>query len=184
MNFITEHHSDRFDICDGLIDYWRNNEKKRGHSLYDETVGVHSHIKESTDATITSMTDITIAYNDHILQPAIDKHVERYVWSGKTSPWGVVEYPNIQHYAPNEGFHQYHMERSNAETSKRHLVFMTYLNDVEEGGETEFLYQQCKITPVKGKTLIWPSDWTHVHRGIPAPKEDKYIITGWLSYKE
>ena len=62
------------------------------------------------------------------------------------------------------------------------MVFMTYLNDVTDGGGTEFYYQN-KITEArKGKTLIWPADWTHTHRGVVSPTQDKYIITGWLNY--
>jgi hypothetical protein len=59
---------------------------------------------------------------------------------------------------------------------------MTYLNDVESGGETEFLYQNLKIKPQKGLTLIWPTDWTHTHRGIPSMEEEKMIVTGWVHY--
>ena len=60
---------------------------------------------------------------------------------------------------------------------------MTYLNDVDDGGETEFLYQDVKTKAVKGKTVIFPVEWTHTHRGIPSPTQDKYIITGWFSFK-
>jgi hypothetical protein len=59
---------------------------------------------------------------------------------------------------------------------------MTYLNDVDEAGETEFLYQEIKFKPKKGLTLIWPADWTHTHRGIPSLSEEKYIITGWFNF--
>jgi hypothetical protein len=65
---------------------------------------------------------------------------------------------------------------------KRHLVFMTYLNTVDDEGETEFWYQRKYIQPRKGRTLIWPAEWTHTHRGIPSQTQDKYIITGWYSY--
>ena len=61
---------------------------------------------------------------------------------------------------------------------------MTYLNDIEEGGETEFYYQKLKVKPRKGLTLIWPVDWTHIHKGHIAPNEEKMIITGWLSFLE
>ena len=57
---------------------------------------------------------------------------------------------------------------------------MTYLNNVSDEGETEFLYQQVKHKPEIGKTLIWPSDFTHYHRGIPSQSQEKYIITGWF----
>ena len=46
---------------------------------------------------------------------------------------------------------------------------MTYLNDVNDYGETEFYYQKLKIKPEKGKTVIWCADWTHTHRGISSP---------------
>ena len=59
---------------------------------------------------------------------------------------------------------------------------MTYLNDVNDGGETEFIHQGMQIHPEKGKTLIWPADWTHTHRGIPSPTETKYIVTGWFNF--
>jgi len=59
---------------------------------------------------------------------------------------------------------------------------MTYLNTVEDGGETEFFHQQRSISPQKGLTVIWPADWTHTHRGVPSPTETKYIITGWFNF--
>ena len=32
--------------------------------------------------------------------------------------------------------------------------------------------------------LIWPAGWTHFHKSEIAPKETKYIITGWYVYSE
>jgi hypothetical protein len=61
---------------------------------------------------------------------------------------------------------------------------MTYLNDVQDAGETAFYHQDVLIKPEKGLTLIWPSDWTFTHKGIPSPTEDKYIVTGWFSFIE
>ena len=59
---------------------------------------------------------------------------------------------------------------------------MTYLNDIEQEGATEFLHYGVKINPREGRTLIWPSEWTHVHRGIPTSSKEKYIITGWIKF--
>ena len=47
---------------------------------------------------------------------------------------------------------------------------------------TEFQYQKLKVKPVKGKMVIWPTDFTHFHRGITSPTQDKYIATGWLNF--
>ena len=59
---------------------------------------------------------------------------------------------------------------------------MIYLNDVEEGGETEFLYQSIRVAPKAGTLLIWPAGFTHTHRGNPPLSGDKYIATGWVQY--
>ena len=76
------------------------------------------------------------------------------------------------------------MERSSSSgiDISRHLVFMTYLNDVTDCGETEWFHQKVKIQPRKGLTVIWPPDWTHTHRGIPSPTQTKYIVTGWYCF--
>ena len=57
---------------------------------------------------------------------------------------------------------------------------MTYLNDVENGGNTNFEFYNLKIKPEMGKTLIWPADWTHAHTGEIVNSGSKYIITGWM----
>jgi len=96
--------------------------------------------------------------------------------------WGVVEPIQIQKYNPGQGFHAYHYERQGMSSSARHLVFMTYLNDVTDGGETEFFYQNLKVKPEQGLTIIWPSDWMFTHKGITSLTQTKYIVTGYYSY--
>ena len=93
----------------------------------------------------------------------------------------IDEVYNIQHYEKGEGFYSYHCERMSQMPPQilRSLVFMTYLNDVEDGG-TEFLYQKCEVKARKGLTLIWPADWTHTHKGIISQTKEKTIITGWI----
>ena len=59
---------------------------------------------------------------------------------------------------------------------------MTYLNDVSEGGETEFPMFGLKVKPEMGKTLIWPAEWTHAHLGAIVKTGKKYIITGWMHF--
>ena len=62
------------------------------------------------------------------------------------------------------------------------VVATLYLNTVEEGGETEFLYQSMRVSPVQGTMLLWPAPWTQTHRGNPPLKGTKYIITTWLEF--
>jgi len=81
----------------------------------------------------------------------------------------------------SQGYHIWHCENSHEHpTLSRILAWMTYLKVPEEGGETEFLHQSKRIEPVIGKTLIWPAYFTHMHRGNPPLKGEKYYITGWF----
>jgi hypothetical protein len=58
-----------------------------------------------------------------------------------------------------------------------------YLNDIKQGGETEFLNQAMRVQPEAGKVVIFPAYFTHVHRGNPVlSAQDKYILTGWFEY--
>lgn len=59
---------------------------------------------------------------------------------------------------------------------------MTYLNDVENGGDTFFNHFNVKIQPRQGKTLIWPAEWTHAHSGQIVNSGKKYIITGHMHF--
>ena len=59
-------------------------------------------------------------------------------------------------------------------------VVMWYLNDVHEGGTTDFLYSEHSIQPQAGRFLCWPAGFPWIHRGSMPISEDKYIITTWL----
>ena len=81
----------------------------------------------------------------------------------------------------SEGYHIWHYEKMSAEQSDRVLVYMTYLEVPEKGGETEFLHQSLRIDPIVGRTLIWPAGFTHMHRGNPPIDGEKMYITGWFN---
>ncbi|MFW6731498.1 MAG: 2OG-Fe(II) oxygenase [Synechococcus sp.] len=85
----------------------------------------------------------------------------------------------FQRTRPGEGFHDWHYENG-GDMPYRKLVTMLYLNTVEEGGETEFLYLHRRIQPLQGRLLIFPAGFTHTHRGNPPLRGDKYILTSWL----
>ena len=88
----------------------------------------------------------------------------------------------LQKTKPGEGYHKWHCENDHTARKDRVCAFMLYLNDVEEGGKTEFLYQNIKIKPEEGKLLIWPAQFTHTHRGNSPISNNKYILTGWIEY--
>jgi hypothetical protein len=166
-------------VCDELIEYFENNTKKfEGLSAY----GVDKDIKDSIDCYLEDES-LTNKYVQQLRKVA-KSYVEKYPFADHYAQWGIIDSINIQKYDPGGGFKVWHTERAGPEglQASRHLVFMTYLNDVEDGGETEFFHQQRSISPQKGLTVIWPADWTHTHRGVPSPTETKYIITGWFNF--
>lgn len=80
------------------------------------------------------------------------------------------------------GYHVWHYESGGREYSNRLLTWILYLNDVQEGGETEFLYQHMRVRPEQGTLVIWPAAFTHTHRGNPPLSNEKYIVTGWTEF--
>lgn len=66
----------------------------------------------------------------------------------------------------------------------RMLLFMFYLNDVEDGGTTDFYYQNRSIQPKAGTMVIAPGYFTHTHRGCVPKSNDKYILTSWVLFNQ
>ena len=90
----------------------------------------------------------------------------------------------IQKYNKNTGKYIYHHDFSVEKDNYRVITYLWYLNDVEEGGETEFFghENQC-IKPEKGKLILFPASPFYPHRGKVPINSDKYIITGWFYIK-
>lgn len=93
----------------------------------------------------------------------------------------TIQSLQIQRYKPpGQGYHAWHYEQSNLATMNRALFPVIYLNDVEEGGETEFFYWDAAVKPRVGRLLIAPGGFTHAHRMKPSVlSNSKYILTTW-----
>lgn len=188
-NFISGWYMEDTSLCDDLIETWKNSDQKRigtmgGPSGVPE---INLAKKNSVDVSfpIVKSNPLSQKYYIH-LNDVLYNYSQQYRFVNQMARMDIIQAPNIQYYPKGGGFHHWHCERSNAQMPgvTRNLVYMTYLNDIEEGGETEFYFQKLKVKPEKGLTLIWGVDWTFTHHGLPAPNEEKYIITGWLNYVE
>ena len=144
---------------------------------------VRKDIKDSLDYYINLPTNEPIfleylRYLNKIMHLYTEKYKElKY----DMSYFNLVENINLQYYKPGCGFKKMHCERTNISKNNRLLVFMTYLNDVPDGG-TNFKYQNLTTPALKGLTLIWPTDWTHTHCGQISNMHEKYILTGWFGF--
>ena len=86
----------------------------------------------------------------------------------------------MKKYEADEGFYDWHNDFDVKPDGKwRVLTFLWYLNDVPEGGETEFV-DGTKIRAEAGKLLLFPATWSLRHRGNRPRGTFKYILTGWL----
>ena len=106
-------------------------------------------------------------YDEYVmenLQLCVDEYIKKYNFADDTNPWRIIQSPNIQYYPLSGGFYKWHCERITCDkpVSSRHLVFMTYLNDVDDEGETEFFHQNLKIKPEAGSVIIFPSKTLHL----------------------
>jgi prolyl 4-hydroxylase len=66
--------------------------------------------------------------------------------------------------------------------SARYLVFLWYLNDVADGGETQFVDLDIAVAPRVGRLLMFPPYWMFQHAGLPPLSNDKYIISTYLMF--
>jgi len=98
-------------------------------------------------------------------------------------PWGLDVNAQLCKYKPNNYYNYIHCENDGyTDKLKRVFAWMIYLNDIKEGGGTEFIHQNVTIVPKAGDFYIWPAGPSHMHRGENAPNENKYIITGWFNF--
>tara|TARA_R100000306_G_C4357809_1_gene133694 strand:- start:204 stop:836 length:633 start_codon:yes stop_codon:yes gene_type:complete len=111
-----------------------------------------------------------------------DEYVKTNTFLSALSYHQMSSTVRIQKSSPSQGYHLWHCDTCNIATSRRVLAVGLYLNTVEEGGETEFLYQSKRVKPVQGTLVIFPAIWTHPHRGNPPLKGDKYFMTTWIEF--
>lgn len=84
----------------------------------------------------------------------------------------------IQKYEKNKGHYTWHNDFILEKKELRYISFIWYLNDIIDGGESEFLFG--KIKPTSGKLLFFPSTWTYIYRENVPISDNKYVIVGWL----
>ena len=172
------------DMCDEIVNFFEANPTDQGAGAIGG--GVDESRKKTTDIPIkpkqleqekykifnTYIKNVVNCFNDY-------KEQWPFLNTIKGMEIGTF---NLQKYSPGGHFSAVHTERGSSATMHRVLAFMTYLNDVEEGGETAFHYYDINVQPKKGKTIIWPAEWTHAHSGGLVKQGCKYIVTGWIQF--
>ena len=155
--------------CDSLIDIFHKNESILHEDIHRNYTVMHCNIHNFGDAF------------QQDLWEAMEKYMETYTYLEEMyCSWDLEENFNIQMYHPGKSYGGEHHEHDGSEVgSKRHLAWMIYLNDVNDGGGTYWPQQLVETKARKGSMVIWPASWTHSHYGLVSPTEKKYIVTGW-----
>ena len=187
INFIGSWQLSNDILFEKMIDFFEQNKNLHSQGSIDK--GINLSEKKTTDLTVDPIDlrdknysifndyfkELFNCYNDYKKQwPFLEENIE------------ILDIPsfNIQKYFPGDHFSKIHTERSSTSTSHRVFAWMTYLNNLDKssGGSTKFKHFDISFEPKKGKTLIWPAEWTHAHSGDVVKSGIKYIITGWMCF--
>lgn len=193
MNFIYQNEQSLCpELCKQIIDMYEIEENR-----YDGLTlgGVEKTIKDTTDFIIPKQNEKWCKI-EKILYEELHKNVLIYLKQHNSKNYTEefnhghdssllshshleANYFMIQKYDKNKGKYIYHDDFHCVENKYRAITFLWYLNDIHEGGETEF-WDNYKIKPTCGKLILFPSFWTYPHRGLMPISDNKYIITNWL----
>ena len=147
----------------------------------DEQVALHEAIYEHGDHEIPEGTTISNTFiRSYFAGPHLDYLKDFSIL--KSHDFHTIKYLKIQKTLPGQGYHSWHCEDGSKKWDKRLFAFTLYLNDVQEGGETEFLYLSKRIEAKRGRLAIFPASFEYTHRGNPPISNEKYILTGWVEF--
>ena len=186
LNFIGAWNLENNNLCYEIIDFFEKNLNLQKKGVTSDSSN-NKKIKSTTDITIRpiDLKDKNFNVFNNYMKELHNCYVDyQKQWPFLKSMLNDIQIPpfNIQKYNPGDHFSTVHSERTSLNTLHRLFAFMTYLNDVEDGGETHFTHYKLKIKPEIGKTIIWPAEWTHAHSGEILKSGTKYIVTGWMNF--
>lgn len=191
MKTLIKEYSFDPDHCDLLVDLFHEAHEKGitrpglvGQNNNDSLV-VES-VKKSTDLHFVMLEGSDIDPEKYKISEllrcvydTISDYIKTFNLENILSGLYVKEPFQIHHYAPGEGFYALHADAASYTSMDRVLVFILYLNDVDDGG-TFFPWQEYKSVSKKGNLIVFPAGISHPHRGVVSFTQDKYILTGWI----
>mgnify|MGYP001266690709 FL=1 len=188
-HFIGSWNISNDNLCNSIIKFFQNNSNLQKKGVTSGNT-INEEVKKTTDITINPDSlknkdyEVFVTYFNHLNECFLDYKDQYPFLKTFIKKIGIGPF-NIQKYSKGDHFSRLHSERTSINNLQRLFAWMTYLNDVneEDGGTTDFDYYKIKVKPEKGKTLIWPAEWTHAHYGSILKSGEKFIITGWIDFK-
>ena len=185
-NFIGSWNIENDKLCNEIIKFFEENKSMQRAGLTAH--GYDPKIKQTTDMTILPSNlknqkySLFNSYFNLLKDCFLDYRNQYPFLKHKFFNRTHIGNFNVQKYNSGDHFSQLHSERVSLDSLHRLFAWMTYLNNVDDGGTTNFEYYDIKVKPEIGKTLIWPAEWTHAHTGSILKSGTKYIITGWIQF--
>jgi hypothetical protein len=168
-------------VCNELINIFRSNPQL--HERYDNNAKPNF-----TQLNFTANRNLEPVVHDYLVGTSMNLLRDYREIVPETDYWPkkyAFEEFRIKHYTDN-GIDQFewHVDSISLSTSKRFLAFFWYLNDVEEGGTTEFPNIEMSIVPKQGRAFIFPPLWLYPHKGSLVKKGEKFLLSSYLHYAE
>ena len=163
------------EFCKEIIDKFENDPRK-SQGITGNTE--KTDLKFSIDLNITPLKEWNeiIEKLDLYIKQAHSLYIE---WLEIMLPSVHNKIKNSKHVGfqiQKSGKYGWHHDSAKDEYGDRLITFIWYLNDISDGGETDFVYK--KVKPQTGKLVFFPATWDYLHAGLET--ENKYIITGWF----
>ncbi len=196
MQLIGRYRNSGFEaVADGIIEFFdkRIDLQQKGIAFNAATSPSSSQGKISTDISLVAIdtSDPEAFALSQVIIRGVDAGLKQYL---AERPLLIDCCPeqslfvnpifNLQRYAPNEGFKQWHCDwtisNEATEPMNRVLAWILYCNDIESAG-TEFHWQHHHEEATRGKLLLFPAGLSHIHRGRVSKTSTKTIATGWIN---
>ncbi len=162
------------ELCSNIIERFEIDDRKQPGATNG---GVNPQMKNSLDLMISNLPE----WEDvvHLLDDRLKRNMMEYqefLYDVLPNQFNILDTWHSSYQIQKSGYYRWHHDHITEYGRDRILTFIWYLNTIEEGGETGFVYK--KIKPETGKFIFFPSTWDYVHCGFDA--HNKYIITGWM----
>lgn len=162
------------ELCAQIIQRFEIDDRKHPGSTAG---GFNTDMKNSLDLMISNLTE----WEDivRILDDKLKRNMtiyQEFLYSKLPNGYNILDTWHSSYQIQKSGYYRWHHDSKIEYGRERVLTFIWYLNTIENGGETGFIFKNVK--PETGKFVFFPSTWDYVHCGFDA--KDKYIITGWM----
>lgn len=172
-------------LCEDMIKRFESHHQDQNAGRVGSNVNQNTQLKKTTDIYVSNKPHWKDVDNNlfRSFAMALKEFQHIYPYFGDMSRFKDIGY-NLQRYEKGEYYH-WHVDGDSTALAPRQLVALWYLNDVVgPGGETEFVFQDVKVTPEQGKLVLFPPFWTHEHRAAVVQEGVKYIATTWLTFRD